>query len=453
MRIKIKVPKGANNLINILISKGYDAHLVGGCVRDSILNKKPHDWDICTSATPDKMREIFRNFKIVDIGSKYGTLSIYSADNFYECTTYRKEENYADGRHPNKITFSNLNSDLSRRDFTINAIAYNPYSTFIDPYNGISDIKNKIIKSVGNPDRRFKEDGLRILRAIRFQSQLGFSIEEATKDSMNKLFPIVYNNISQERKRDELCKILTGKYVEKALIENKEIIGLLIPEFYYCLNNFNQKDKEHQFFLYEHIVKTVAECPQNNLILRLAALLHDISKPKSYVTLDGLTYFYPSNNKRSMQMAYQILSRLRFDNKTINQVCELIFHHNTIKMDAFHIKSLLNTIGKEQTERFLLFEKANYKAKAKKPNKKKIKEINDMQKVLKKIIRKKECYCLDMLNISGKDIIGLGYQEGKIIGKTLQYLLTMVMAGTVKNKKEDLILAAKEYLHYDIFTR
>lgn len=436
----INLPKEVLFIIQKLNNAGFTAEIVGGCVRDSLLGITPHDWDICTSATPQQMRMLFYEFPIIDTGSKYGTLTININEQLFECTTYRTESGYFDNRHPENISFcQNITEDLSRRDFTINAIAFHPIANFIDPFSGELDLKNGIIRCVGDPYDRFKEDALRILRAIRFQAYFGFSIEEKTEGAMTACASAL-KNISKERIRDELIKIITSPYASLALVAHLHILNEIIPSISKMDHYFIEIGTK-KYSLADYVLNSLDKCP-NNEILRLAIFLSEISKT---LFTEQISY-----NCKSSELASIILKELRFSNKTISSVYNILHYYPMVMTfeTKEDIKKHLRKIGTETFESILTFAEIKEKSKFNAVNKATIRHIHKLYKLYKKIIKNNECYKLDMLNISGQELLELNIPQGRSIGLILDSLLIDVIKGEVKNNKEELLSLAKKYAQH-----
>ena len=351
--LKIEIPSGANEIIHSLQNNGYEAFLVGGCVRDSILGRPIHDYDITTSATPDEMMEVFKDKRIIETGLQHGTITIVIDGEGYECTTYRIDGNYSDSRRPDSVTFTrNLKEDLKRRDFTINAMAYNDVVGLVDPFNGMEDIEHYKIRCVGRAEDRFLEDALRILRAIRFASQLGFVVDSDVSLNIHKMYKNL-ENISIERINSEFCKIALSSefYIQIGLF--REVFSLFIPEIK-DMFGFQQNNPYHIYDVWNHTVHAVQdyECdcePDLNprdLITSLAVFFHDIGKPHCYQDgEDGIRHF-KGHGRVSADMTDKIMKRLRFDNDTREKVVELVYYHDaTFEVGKIYIKSWLNKIG------------------------------------------------------------------------------------------------------------
>ncbi|EPY2311618.1 CCA tRNA nucleotidyltransferase [Clostridium sporogenes] len=439
--IKIQIPKGVKYIINTLQENNHEAYIVGGAVRDSLLERKVNDWDITTSANPQEVVNIFENlgYKIIPTGLKHGTVTILINSIGYEVTTFRIDGEYEDNRHPKEVKFtSNLKEDLKRRDLTINAMAYNDKTGLVDYFNGLEDLNNKIVRCVGNSKDRFNEDSLRMLRCIRFASQLNFDMEKSTKFNIRELSKNI-NNVSMERIRDELCKILVSSqpvYGIRNIVE-LNLVDYIIPELKDCVG-FQQHNKHHDKDVYGHILSVVENVP-NKLELRLAALLHDIGKSKCFSIGDnGQGHFY-GHQKISADMTKDILKRLKFDNKTIDKVDKLVYNHMTRynKLRIPSIKKFINKVGIDNLDDLFELQIADIKGSAK--------EYHSFDNVLnlkikcEKILSEKQPLTIKDLDIDGHDLMKLGIKQGKEIGIVLNKLLDIILENPNLNNKEDLI--------------
>lgn len=444
--IKInKIPEEVMFIIQELNRDGYEAYIVGGALRDSILNKPVHDWDICTSATPDEIIKTFPYEDIIPTGLKHGTITIVINDNHYEITTFRIDGDYSDGRRPDNVEFTtNIFEDLRRRDFTINAMAYNPFQGFVDPFNGIEDIKNKIIRCVGNPNDRFNEDGLRILRSIRFSAQLGFTIEEETSKSIHRN-KLLLNTISKERIQSELFKILESNYCGNNILRKySDIICQCIPEIKPMIG-FEQNNPYHIYDVWEHTLHCMDflvyyDDKYKNIILRLAVLLHDVGKPYCYSEdNDGIGHFYHHANI-SCDMSEKILKNLKCSNDIIDNVCELIKNHDVqfVPTRSF-VKRMLNKLGETQLRRLIILKNCDIYGQKQNQSGERIEKLFDIICILNEIIVENECFKLKDLAINGNDLIEYGIPQGKIIGSILNELLYMVIDNEVNNDKNELL--------------
>ena len=444
MSSRIDIPYGATRIITRLQQYGYEAYVVGGCVRDSLLGKKPKDWDICTSATPKVVKKILSEFKIFDTGIKHGTVTVV-VDGAYEVTTFRKDGKYTDHRRPDEVSFdATLEDDLARRDFTINAMACN-YERFIDLAGGEKDLKAGTLCCVGDPDARFQEDALRILRALRFASTYCLTIEEKTEEALRRNAGLL-RHIARERIRDELCKLLMGEDVLRVLEGYKDIITQIIPDLKPCVG-FSQNNPYHCYDVYDHIVHTVAAYKGEDLTIKVALLLHDIGKPECYSEDERGGHFY-SHGEASARLAQPILKRLRFDNEMLKNVTELIFYHNNeIKPTPRVVRRWLNLIGEEQFRRLLDLREADIAGHAPQAQGHNLEELNEVRTVLDKVIADRDCFTLKDLHINGREIMDLGLTEGKEVGEVLRCLLEEVMEGNIRNTYHDLKCAAESIIY------
>ncbi len=378
--MKPKLDLNTNNLINLLQSNGFSAYAVGGCVRDSIMGKEITDVDITTSALPQQVKEVFSNFKTIDTGIQHGTVTVIANGTPYEITTFRTEDTYTDSRHPDNVLFvSDIKTDLSRRDFTMNAIAYNEKEGIVDPFNGIADIKNRVIRTVGNPFHRFQEDALRILRALRFSSVLGFEIEEETAKAINNLAHTV-NKVSPERIYVEIKKLICGKnaydVVKKFIPALREII------------------------------------PINDDISCLSHLPNDFPM--------RLTYLCGNSTA-------DVLKKLRADNNT-KRLCKLVSESSPIPNDETQLKFYISALGREDASYVIKYRKAVFG--------------EDKSDLCEKNLNQNLCLSVGELAINGDDILTLGIQ-GKLISKAQKYLLSSVIKGELENKREVLLETLK----------
>lgn len=447
-RLKIEIPSGANEIIHSLQNNGYEAFLVGGCVRDSILGRPIHDYDITTSATPDEMMKVFKDKRIIETGLQHGTITIVIDGEPYEVTTYRIDGNYSDSRRPDSVTFTrSLKEDLKRRDFTINAMAYNDEVGLVDSFNGMEDIKYHKIQCVGKPEDRFSEDALRILRAIRFASQLSFVLEPNTDYILHKMYQNL-ENISVERINSEFCKIASSSDFCVQMVLYSDVLSLFIPEIK-DMFGFQQNNPYHIYDVWNHTVHAVQayECDcepdlnSRDLITSLAVFFHDIGKPHCYQDgEDGIRHF-KGHGRVSADMTDEIMKRLRFDNDTREKVVELVYYHDaTFEMGKKYIKRWLNKIGEEQFRRLLNVRRADIKAQADLAQETRLQKIDNIGYILEEVLQGDECFSLKDLVVNGKDVMDIMHiKSGKDVGCWLNEILTRVIDGRLKNDREDLI--------------
>lgn len=439
MNTNINIPKDVEFILKKLNSYNEEAFLVGGSVRDLLLNKNPFDYDITTSAKPDKIIKIFKDFKVVTLAKKFGTISLILNNRTYEITTYRIDGEYLCNRKPKEVIYTdNLKLDLSRRDFTINALAYHPETGIIDYFNGLEDLSNKIIRTVNNPNIRFKEDGLRILRCLRFSSTLNFNIEKNTSKAIFENKEIL-NKISTERINQEFSKLICGRNIEKTLTEYIEIIGVFIPEILQ-LKDFKQNNSYHIYDVLTHTIKSLTFI-ESDLELRMVMLLHDIGKPTTYTEdINSIGHFYKHNIK-SAEIAKNILIRLKYPNKVIDNIVLLIKNHDIqILENKKAVKKRINKLGSiELFFKLLEIKRADILAQNPIYLKDRIIQIDNLEKIANEIKYNKECTSLNTLQINGKDLINLGIPEGRLIGEILTILLNEVIEGNILNNRNILL--------------
>lgn len=439
--IQIIIPKDVQYIINILENNNYEAFIVGGCVRDSILGRIPNDWDITTKALPIQVYNLFNDLghTIIETGLKHGTVTVIINQIGYEITTYRLDGEYEDGRHPKEVEFiDDIKIDLSRRDFTINSMAYNSSIGLIDPYNGLIDLKNKIIKCVGRPKDRFNEDALRMLRAIRFSAQLGFNIDCKIKQDMWDL-DLYFNleKVSIERIRDEFNKILLSN-----IDHVYELIGLYLTDTFMpeinSLKNFNQNNPYHDLDLLQHTLKAV-RLVDNTLHIKLAMLFHDFGKIKTKSTDEnGISHYY-KHAEESVKIAEIILKRMKYDNDTIFKVLQLIKYHDCVLESKASIKRMLNKIEEDLLRDLIKVKWADILSQNAIYAKERLIVLIEVEKILNDIINQKECFSIKDLAINGNDLIKLGYKQGKEIGIILNKLLKRVIEDNNLNEREKLL--------------
>lgn len=432
MNLTLKLPNNVDKILNMLNNAGYEAFAVGGCVRDAMLGIEPNDWDITTSAQPAEIKEVFSSYRTIDIGEAHGTIGVLIDDVVYEITTYRIDGDYADKRHPDSVSFAKtIEEDLSRRDFTVNAMAYNNEKGIVDPFNGQADLKYKALRCVGDPDTRFNEDALRILRGLRFASVYNFGIESKTAASIirNRL---LLNDISEERIASEFNKLLCGDNVKYILSRYKDVFSVFFPEIVSTFD-FAQNTPHHNKTVWRHITASVSFIEPDEL-LRLVMFLHDVGKPLALRTdSKGIDHFKGHNHFGAV-LAKNALERLKYPRKTIDDVCVLIEYHDVrFNEDKRKIKHVLNIIGKENFERLLKIQLADIKAQSMYKRESKFRDHELAKQAFREITDNNECYSLQSLAINGSDLIHLGITDGKSIGFILDNLLDEVINETLEN--------------------
>ena len=437
----ISLSKNAKFIIDRLTSLGYECYAVGGCVRDCIRGVQPNDWDFATSALPDEIEKAFADCEQALIGKRFGTVGVILDGEPHEITTYRVDSLYTDNRHPDGVEFStSLTEDLARRDFTVNAMAYNDSDGLIDPFGGRGDISYEVIRAVGVPYERFAEDALRILRALRFASTLSFTIEPATSEAILKGRKML-TGISAERVRDELLKLICGDKADFVLRRYRSVIAVIIPELQGTFD-FEQNSKHHNRDVYRHIVASLKNIEPDPL-LRAVMLLHDIGKPMSR-TVDKLgVSHYKIHPTLGAAMAERILRRLCLPRAFIDEACELIRYHDVrLKPDTVMIKRYLNLLGEDKMKKLSKIQLADIMAQSMYMRSEKLEALDAVNAELNRIIDSGECYSLRTLAVNGSDLIHMGVSSGRRIGEILDALLERVITGDLPNEKEPLIAAA-----------
>lgn len=436
--------KDSKNLIKLLLEKGYNAYLVGGCVRDYLMDRESDDIDIASSARPDELELLLKqnDIKYIETGIRHGTITAIVNRKPYEITTFRKDGSYSNNRHPENVVFvDDVLQDLARRDFTINAVAYNEKEGLVDPFNGIKDIENKIIRAVGDPDRRFQEDALRIMRALRFSSVLGFEIEENTKSAIFNNKDLL-KNIASERIFTELKKLLLGDNVERVLLEYRDVIAVIIPELKKTFD-FPQNTKWHLYDVYTHIVKSVAISPKKDYV-RFSLLLHDIAKPDCRTTDKSGQDHFKGHPVLSANQSSTILKRLKVSNDFYAKVIRLVeIHDYHILYDKENIKEWLSRLGFDMTMDFIDVKIADMATHNLKYAGEELESLHLIKQLTQQIVDDKEPYNITDLKIKGSDLINLGY-AGNQISQELGKLLNDVIKNPQTNEKRLLIDTAKK---------
>lgn len=438
----IRIPQKVSQILDALQEHGYEAYAVGGCVRDSVLGRVPDDWDITTSARPEQVKEIFR--RTVDTGLQHGTVTVLLGREGFEVTTYRVDGEYEDGRHPKEVIFTgNLEEDLKRRDFTINAMAYNPSRGMVDLYGGMEDLEKGIIRCVGDPKERFTEDALRILRAVRFSAQLGFRIHPDTREALRELAPNL-SHVSAERIQTELVKLLVSPHPDylKTAYETG-ITGIVLPEFDIMMET-PQNSIHHCYHVGEHTLHSMKEI-QADKVLRLTMLCHDMGKPGVRVQDEEGFDHFKGHQKLGEEIAVKILRRLKFDNDTLDKVRRLVrWHDFRCRPEQTAVRKAVYKVGEDIFPMLLKVQKADCMAQSQYQRAEKLERLFEVEKLYQKIIEEKQCISLKMLAVTGKDLIALGIKPGKEIGEILHTLLEHVLEYPGDNQKEILLSLLKE---------
>ena len=442
--MKITLPRKVLMIINNLQLHGYEAFAVGGCVRDSILARRPEDWDITTSAKTEEIKRLFR--RTVDTGIEHGTVTVIIGKDSYEVTTYRVDGAYEDGRHPKEVRFtSRLEEDLQRRDFTINAMAYNDDVRLVDVFGGMKDLNHHLIRCVGDPRERFSEDALRILRAVRFSAQLNFPIEPDTAEAIKELAPTL-EKISAERIQAELVKLLVSPHPER--IRDAYELGItkvILPEWD-AMAGVEQNTPHHRYDVAEHTIRAMKYVKRDK-ILRLTMLFHDMGKPSTKTTDENGRDHFKGHALVSEEIARKVLRRLKFDNETVKTVTRLVCYHD-YRMEATpkNVRRAMNRIGVELFPYYLAVRMADAKAQSPYRRREKIENIVAVRKLYQEALLEEDCVTLRQLAVSGRDLMDLGMNPGREIGSMLSELLEYVIDDPKRNEKEILRGYVKEKL-------
>lgn len=437
IKMKLSIPSNAEKILRILEENGYEAYVVGGCVRDSVLGRTPDDWDITTSAKPEQVKELF--YRTIDTGLKHGTVTVLMDKEGFEVTTYRVDGDYEDGRHPKEVLFtSSLEEDLKRRDFTINAMAYHPDRGLVDLFHGMDDIRTKVIRCVGSPLERFQEDALRILRAVRFSAQLGFAVEKETEDGIRALAPNL-KCVSAERIQTELVKLLVSSHPDYLRTAYETgVTRQFLPEFDVCMGT-EQNTPHHCWTVGEHILHSLAGVRADK-VLRLTMLLHDIGKPAVKTTDEKGRDHFKTHGAQSEKMAKIILRRLKFDNDTTEKVCRLIRWHDARPLPEMkQVRRAVNRIGEDIFPLYLEVQRADMLAQSGYKRAEKEARLDGVTLCYRKILEENQCISLKELAVKGKDLIEAGYRPGPEIGEKLNFLLEHVLECPEDNRKEILL--------------
>ena len=438
--MELRIPEKAEIILHTLEEAGYEAYVVGGCVRDSILGRSPDDWDITTSAKPEEVKALFR--RTVDTGLIHGTVTVMLDKEGFEVTTYRVDGEYEDGRHPKEVSFTaSLEKDLKRRDFTINAMAYNPKRGLVDLFGGVQDMENRIIRCVGNPLERFTEDALRILRAVRFSAQLGFSIEGETLKAISVLAPNL-KYVSAERIQVELLKLLVSPHPDYLRTAYEAgITKEILPEFDRCMET-EQNTPHHCYNVGEHTLQSLLNIRADK-VLRLTMLLHDFGKPVVKRTDENGRDHFKTHGPEGEKMAVSILRRLKMDNDTIRKVRSLIkWHDYRPKGEAVSVRKAASLIGEELFPLYLEVQKADILAQSTYRREEKLARLTAVSALYEEILDRGQCISLKTMALTGRDLIDAGYTPGKELGEILEKLLVHVLENPEDNKKEILLKLA-----------
>ena len=440
--LRITPPAPVQLALERLTSAGYSAYIVGGCVRDALRGEIPHDWDCTTSARPEQAAACFPDYHVIETGLKHGTITVVIDRMPIEITTYRIDGSYADHRRPDSVTFTDrLEDDLARRDFTVNAMAYHPARGLIDCWHGADDLKAGRISCVGDPAARFEEDGLRILRAMRFASVLGFAIAPATADAVHEKKELLHH-ISAERIQTELTKLLCGRDAERVLTEFSDVLFTVLPELAPMLG-FDQHNPHHDYDVWIHTLKTVSAVPPEP-VLRWAALLHDSGKPHTFTQDERGGHFY-RHAEVSVQIAQKVLKALKTDRKTYDRVLLLTEMHDMVwNGTEKQMKRTVRRIGADAVRELLLLHRGDVSAQAEIHRAERTAEADRLIGMLDELVSAAVPMALRDLAVTGGDLLRIGFPQGREIGRCLNALLDRVTDGSLPNESDALLKAAKE---------
>ncbi len=433
--MKITLPDNVKRAISLLEGAGFVCYIVGGCVRDALRGISPHDYDLTTSATPDEMLSVFEGLHVIPTGIRHGTLTLMLDGEPLEITTFRTDGEYVDNRHPESVSFSReLSDDLSRRDFTVNAMAYSEREGLVDLFGGRADLESGIIRAVGDPKKRFREDGLRIMRGLRFASVLGFRIEDGTSAAIVRCRELL-KNIAVERLWVEFKKLICGVGATEILRDYAEVIGVVIPEILPMIG-FDQQTHHHCYDVYEHTLRVLEGCDASDEILRLSAYFHDIGKPQTLTVDQNGGHFY-GHAEVGAELTSAIFHRFHTDNASREQVTRLIREHcRQIEPNERAVRRFAATHDSSSARRYIALYRADRLACA--PDNRDTSTIDAIEGLLSRIEAEKTCLSLATLAVRGDDLLSLGYR-GRQIGETLHYLLGEVIDGRLPNDRDALI--------------
>ena len=433
--MNMALPSGVADVLRRLRDAGHAAYAVGGCVRDCMMGLVPTDYDVATSATPEETLRVFSGERVIETGVKHGTVTVLADGAGVEVTTFRVDGAYSDARRPDAVAFTlSLSADLARRDFTVNAMAWDEREGLVDLYGGAADIGGRVIRCVGDPDTRFREDALRILRALRFAAVLDFSIEAETAAALRRNAPLL-EKISAERVNIELCKLLCGKNARAVLLDYGDVLGVPIPEIL-PMRGFDQHNPYHIYDVWAHTAIAVESAP-STVVLRLAALLHDVGKPPCFTLDEGGGHFY-GHAKAGAEMADAILRRLRFDTATRERVVLLVREHCGFELTERAVKRALNRLGPEAYFELAALMRADNLAQSPALRHRQA-WIDEMERLGHEILNQEACFSLKDLAVNGDDLIAAGRAPGPALGAALKTLLDAVIDGRAENEKAALL--------------
>ena len=440
----VTMPAGAAFVLQRLKENGFQGYVVGGCVRDSLLGRAPKDWDICTDALPEEMQRVFRDQHVIETGLKHGTLTVMYDHEPYEVTTFRVDGEYTDHRHPDEVRFvKNVVDDLARRDFTVNAMAWNPQSGLVDAFGGQEDLRAGVIRCVGEADRRFGEDALRIMRALRFASVYGFDIEAETAAAVH-LLKDTLRDVAAERIRVELAKLLCGQGAGKMLREYADVFFAILPQLA-PMHGFDQRTPYHAYDVWEHTVRAVENAPSTET-LRLTLLLHDAGKPAAFTVDEQGVGHAHGHHRLSAEIAAEVLAYLRLDNATRDRILMLVEHHDwPLSTERTLLKRRLNRLGEEALYQLIEVQRADALGKGTEAAADVEARAEELRQALTVLLAERPCVTLRDMAVNGRDLMAEGIAHGRQLGETLNWLLAEVLNERLPNEREALLSAARTH--------
>ena len=449
----IILPDKVRLIIQKLTDEGFEAYAVGGCIRDCLLGKKPNDWDITTSATPLQVKSLFR--RTIDTGIQHGTVTVMLGNEGYEVTTYRIDGVYEDSRHPKEVTFTaSLEEDLKRRDFTINAMAYNDDVGVVDLFGGLDDLDRGMIRAVGDPYDRFSEDALRMLRAVRFAAQLDYDIDVKTLEAI-KTLAMNLTKISAERIRTELQKLLVSKHPEKIItLYETGVSGVILPEFDLMMET-DQNTPHHMYSVGIHTIEALKnsvifddDLSEDDIkVLRLTLLFHDCGKPAAKTVDETGKDHFKGHAYISEKIASDIMHRLKYDNNTLNKVRRLVrYHDHRRKLTEPRVRRTIVEISKELIPIWLIVRRCDISAQSMMERDIKLKDIDDFESMFKIIVKRGDCLSIKELALTGKDLMDSGVDPGPGLGRILALMFEDVLDDPSHNTKEWLLSRIGHYM-------
>lgn len=443
--MNIHISENVRFVMEALEAAGHEAYIVGGCVRDALMEKAPHDWDVCTSALPEQMQEVFADYKVIETGLKHGTLTVVIDSENIEITTFRCDGSYSDGRRPDFVSFTGkLSDDLSRRDFTMNAMAYNHHIGLIDLFDGQKAIEDKVIQCIDSPAVRFEEDALRILRAVRFQATSGFTIEQNTRDAMSAFSQKMIANVSRERIGSEFAKILAGNYAVMAIRNNLDIMCDVIPALKDTIG-CTQNNKYHYLDVFDHTMEALRLAPQAetfpsaDIYTRFAIFFHDIGKPRSKTTEpDGTDHFY-AHAMYGATITEEVLRSLRYSNEFVDTVVQLVAYHDIdFALKKSCVRRMLLKLGEPQLRRIFKLRECDALAHTEKAHFL-VDDAVRFSAILDTVLAEESAFSLKDLAIGGRDLVAIGMKQGPEIGKVLHDLLEKIINEELPNERAALM--------------